>query len=207
VAGDTDEIILCCVEPGSDGVHPVLYEGNTFTSDCSIIHVGGYTSVSTNTRFVGNTLVKGQTAVEAFETLDAPASGGSTVCMVNDEFVGTIFENGATLRSPGLQSWREWSYSVLYRLQVRAEDGSGNPITGATVSVVDGNEDEVATGETDTDGYSEIWELPEFTVTCPRTGAVYTEYNNYTVTTTYDETPDEQEITLDEDTVVTAVFS
>lgn len=189
-----------------------IYRNNVISSDEYIIFFGSYATYHQNITLTDHTLIKGDNPKATFSTIRNTTPSGTTgnTYIYGVSFVGTVLQNGASLRNPSATSSTiVYDYSSKYRLRVYVDDGAGTPLAGATISVLSGAV-EVATGVTDATGYSAAMELYDFDL--HRTAAVdsaadFTEYNPYTIEVTYDAVMQDEVITLDEDTLVSFSFT
>jgi hypothetical protein len=150
-------LTLSRVDPGTG----LKFVGNTFASNVTPLNVGDNDSYAGNNQdvsFISNTVklvtddgaAPNSAGMRSFKSI-AMGDWGNNVS--NIRLIDMAYANGATSSvtilntTPGAVS-----YGTGWLLNVTVTDGSGNPVSGGTVSLFDNTDTQVYTGTTDASG-------------------------------------------------------
>jgi len=197
--GDTG---ACTVEANGDinqlDPPPFYYINNIFSSNTRIVCLGGSYGVGRNHIFINNTLRKiGDESY--YETIRI---GYGVYDVYGHVFRDTILENGATLESVSWECSGSCDYAVEWTLHVGVEDGSGAPLSGASVSIKNISDVEVFSGTTGATGT-----LSSVLRQYLRDNSGFNNQTPHNVTVTYNGETQSRLVTLNESKTETFVFS
>jgi hypothetical protein len=139
----------------------MVFQGNTFASNVTPLNVGdsdSYSGDEHDVSFISNTvkMVTDEGAAPnsaGMRTFNSVAMGDWANNVSNIRLIDTTYANGAPSSVAILNSTPgAVSYGTGFLLNVTVADGSGNPVSGATVSLFDNTSTQVYTGTTNASG-------------------------------------------------------
>lgn len=150
---DTNSLAIAFTAAGQSlsGIHDNYLESNHH----NIIYGDHFASASDNGIFTNNTFVKKTAPISTdYHTLDTEWCCGASVTTTHHKYIGSKQANGASVGDLNISMWSQKNYEedIQWFLNLKVLDSGRNPVSGASVNIVDKNGTTAFTGTTDASG-------------------------------------------------------